>query len=472
MRATSFVRGCVLVSIFVLVTGRAALLAGTPEQIKRGRALFERVWEPQTPIRQGDGLGPMFNERSCIACHFLGGIGGAGPNEHNVELLTPAVPANADEVIPLFKRLEQLHFGFRTGVTVTLHRYSLDVRYADFRADLLGLKVPDYPGVDPDRFLKDALHRQGNGPVKKIITNTGDKLLLSYRSTTPMFGAGMIDLVPMTLLRKIAAEQPDEDRNVSGRVVGRFGWRGQVNSLKDFVLGACAVELGLEVPGHSQAFNPLDPPAPLKPGAQPPPVDPKLYDMTPQECDDLIAYIGSLPRPEQVMPTDINQRGLVSHGETLFDSIGCVICHEPKLGPIDGLYSDLLLHDMGAKLEDPSPAMTSIISSSAYYGAAQISGLLASENRREWKTPPLWGLRDSAPYLHDGRAATVEEAILYHDGEAAGSVARYKGLPAFERQRVLLFLSTLAGPDPARLGKPSNPKRTPPVRAPRVALAR
>src|SRR3569833_1554334 len=129
MRPLALVRGCVVVSIFVLVYGGHALLAGTPEQIKRGRALFERVWETRPAIRQGDGLGPMFTERSCIASHFQGGIGGAGPNEHNVELLTPVPAGSRGQLEGVLKRLEKLHPGFRTGISVTLHRYSSDLRY-------------------------------------------------------------------------------------------------------------------------------------------------------------------------------------------------------------------------------------------------------------------------------------------------------------------------------------------------------
>ncbi len=76
---------------------------------------------------------------------------------------------------------------------------------------------------------------------------------------------------------------------------------------------------------------------------------------------------------------------------------------------------------------------------------------------REWKTPPLWGLRDSGPYLHDGRAATISEAIEAHGGEALSSLKRYRRLPGQKRWEILAFLETLAAPSPESLAAPTRP---------------
>jgi cytochrome c peroxidase len=100
---------------------------------------------------------------------------------------------------------------------------------------------------------------------------------------------------------------------------------------------------------------------------------------------------------------------------------------------------------MGARLEDPTPAPP--FASNKYYGPPPDLTLpFAAEQRREWKTPPLWGLYDSKPYLHDGRAATIEEAIDWHGGEAAASRERYLALPGESRAHIVLFLSTLRAP--------------------------
>src|SRR5260221_8860836 len=119
-------------------------------------------------------------------------------------------------------------------------------------------------------------------------------------------------------------------------------------------------------------------------------------------------------------------------GRAIFHQINCGVCHTPVMNtgpnPIAALnqkpvplYSDLLLHDMGL-LGD---------------GVAQ-----ASAGPREMRTAPLWGLRASGPYLHDGRAATVDEAIRGHDGEAAGSRERYTRRGATHRQQFLVFLNS------------------------------
>ena len=95
-------------------------------------------------------------------------------------------------------------------------------------------------------------------------------------------------------------------------------------------------------------------------------------------------------------------------GRRLFAEVGCASCHTPSLGEVRGIYSDLLLHDMGQTLSD----------SGEYYG---IDGpdSPGGPSPGEWRTPPLWGFRDSGPYLHDGRAQTLEEAVALHGGQAA-----------------------------------------------------
>ena len=144
-------------------------------------------------------------------------------------------------------------------------------------------------------------------------------------------------------------------------------------------------------------------------------------------------------------------------GEALFHTIGCGDCHVPKLGSVAGLYSDLLLHDLGDRLSDPSPAPPNTglgrQSAGGYSSRIVLVNQPSSfrQRMRQWKTPPLWGLRDSGPYLHDGRAETIEEAIAYHVGQAERAATAFLRLPAEGRNQILAFLMTLAAPDPASL---------------------
>jgi CxxC motif-containing protein (DUF1111 family) len=181
----------------------------------------------------------------------------------------------------------------------------------------------------------------------------------------------------------------------------------------------------------------------------------------------------------------------VEKGRVLFTSIGCAVCHPEQLGAIQGIYSDLLLHDMGESLADPAPAEPTLTfvrhipreevtfrpqpqrlpSSRGYFGGSQslLTSLRApqpdtvqikdpdtggeklfrverSNLEAEWRTPPLWGVADSAPYLHDGRAETLADAIVLHGGEAQFSVQQYVNLELAERMQLMAFLQTLRAP--------------------------
>ncbi len=128
------------------------------------------------------------------------------------------------------------------------------------------------------------------------------------------------------------------------RSIGRFGWKAQTASLKEFVLTACAVELGLEVPDHPQGKLPYGSESShaRKPG----------LDLDSSECDALIAFVRNLQPPSQRRPSSRREAETIRDGKKRFEEAGCAICHRPKLGSVADLYSDLLLHDMGSELAD------------------------------------------------------------------------------------------------------------------------
>jgi CxxC motif-containing protein (DUF1111 family) len=155
-----------------------------------------------------------------------------------------------------------------------------------------------------------------------------------------------------------------------------------------------------------------------------------------------VAFVASLPPP---FLANISDWTLSLWGYKTFERIGCATCHAPTLGQVRGLYSDLLLHDLGDRIR-----------SSGGYGMATFSSRVvdrASESDRarspgeasanDWRTPPLWGVADSAPYLHDGRATNIDEAIRLHGGEAAATAKRYDKLTSDERWALLAFLESL-----------------------------
>jgi CxxC motif-containing protein (DUF1111 family) len=338
-----------------------ALTAQEEYDYVAGFKLFVKVWNPD------EGLGARFNAKSCVTCHRIPLPGGSGT----------------------------------TPDTFVLH--------------IVGMKDKAGGSVF-QRFELDANNSQRDRTIP-----TGAKV----RKTQPMFGLGLLESVPVTELIKRADPTDKDHDGVKGHLAtigdqyGRFGWKGDVATIEQFVRNALEVEMGFDrrllVPSHHQ---PLPPSIPQANG-----FDPKLVDQ-------LASFIRFLAAP----PTaQLDQYAL--QGRQLFERIGCAICHVPTLvtGSVKSEalsrkvihpYSDLLLHDMGPALDEGIP-----------------QGNVSS---REFRTAPLWGLNFTGPpYLHDGRALTLGEAIEAHDGEAKSSADHFRLLTLTERQNLLHFLRSL-----------------------------
>jgi CxxC motif-containing protein (DUF1111 family) len=409
-----------------------------PRSFFEGKELFEKSWEPgkASPIG-GDGLGPLHNETSCVGCHHLGGTGGGGANESNVVMLSAIAssspPPKGDTVFQ--GELEALHPGFGNGASIVLHRHATDAQ----AQERLG-KIGSFSAVQTHQA---------------VLT-----LRKGQRNTPALFGSGLIDALPDEVLRAAEKRSFAQFPEIKGRVselpggrLGRFGWKAQVASLDEFVRAACSNELGLEVPGHHQASLA---------SAQEAASTKVWLDMDEDQCALLSGFVRHLAAP---LRRAVDNGTLPPWGLVVFHSIGCATCHAPQLGAGRGLYSDLLLHDMGESSSD----------SALYYGApvapapsgelaqgkepARRSGMATAS---EWRTPPLWGVADSAPYLHNGRARTLEEAILFHDGEAAKTRTRYTRLDPYDRKALLAFLGSLTVAPRTQPRKPAEP---PPKRA-------
>ena len=213
--------------------------------------------------------------------------------------------------------LTAIHPGFQDARSVVLHRYGTDPTYNAWRESVPG--------------------RHGLISVRS-----------SERNPPALFGAGLIDAIPDEAIEAAARRKSSGSASVKGRVsrlkdgrIGRFGWKAQTATLEDFVLSAAAGEIGLEVPGRHQAADPR------LPG-----LAATGLDMDQEECNLLIDYVRNLPVPVATKAADDKDAAQIKAGETTFKSIGCANCHLPKLGDVDGIYSDLLLHDMGPQLAD------------------------------------------------------------------------------------------------------------------------
>jgi CxxC motif-containing protein (DUF1111 family) len=389
-----------------------------------GLELFRHEWTPGDPLAGGDGLGPVFNARSCIECHQQGGPGGGGPVVNNVTVYGLVVT--------------DTHGLPRAGV---VHQKAVAPQFQE-TLDLVSPSLPHAPSI-PLGVLVD---RKRSAPSDVVLTQ---------RNTPALFGDGLIDAIPDDVLvaqerehsaaARLVGLSSAHDGAVHGRVarladgrIGRFGWKLEFATLNDFVKAACANELGLANPNQPQA-------TPLGRRAY----KGKGIDLTDEQCGIMADFIRALPAPEQSLPTDRATTAQARAGRELFRTIGCTDCHTETLGPAAGIYSDLLLHDMGIELE-----------ASSGYRQTDCNGVPPpppsipndkfSPNQQpapaEWRTAPLWGVADSAPYLHDGRASTLEAAIEQHGGEGASAAGRFNQLPPDQQRAVVTFLKTLRAP--------------------------
>ena len=393
-----------------------------------GRDLFLHEWTHGDPLAaRGDGLGPVFNASSCVACHQQGGAGGSGSLEHNVTVFTRAPKAGA---------------GAAHGV---IHQFAIDAASQETLQNISA----QFPKKSRPTLadLLALLPKPANPPagVQTIRDDAVPEIDIGQRNTPALFGASVIDAIPdeailanernqrlKLRLSGLNGEEVPAGRaaKLSHKRVGKFGWKANIGNLSEFVRVACANELGLGNPLQAQ-------PASLSQ----PDYRPRGLDLTDQQCDQMTAFIASLPRPREVIPASAAEAARAVAGKKHFKQIGCTNCHTPDLAEAQGIYSDLLLHQMGEGLggggsygEEPPDS------------SEQPDSDGGSTSPSEWRTPPLWGVADSAPYLHDGRAATLAEAIKLHAGQAAPSANRFTGLSDVQQEELIAFLNTLRAP--------------------------
>ncbi|TJV06344.1 MAG: c-type cytochrome, partial [Mesorhizobium sp.] len=288
-----------------------------------------------------------------------------------------------------------------------------------------------------------SVENPGYGPLHPRTT-------LSPRLTPPMIGLGLIEeIAPADILALADPHDRDSD-GISGRpnivreelsgaiTLGRFGWKAQAASIRQQAADAFAGDIGIstpEVPKHwgdcteaEKACLTLPNGVQERRGAAeaPPPV-----------MDLVTFYSQNLAVPAR---RDLDKPEVLS-GKKQFYEMGCISCHTPKFVTMRGTpnkaqafqliwpYSDFLLHDMGEGLADGQRV-------------GEASG-------SEWRTPPLWGIGLTATvngnsfYLHDGRARTLEEAILWHGGEGQKARDRFAGATAADRDALIKFLESL-----------------------------
>jgi len=245
--------------------------------------------------------------------------------------------------------------------------------------------------------------------------------VFEQRQTPSLFGLGLLESISEA---NILANEDPGDSNGDGifgvaRVlmidglpeVGRFGWKSQVPTLEDFVRDAMAGEAGITTPSVGRGFA-------LSVDADSV-ADPEFSEA---EVDEMAFYLENLGPPLRVGSVAPE----VVQGEILFTALLCSTCHIPNInGAVDPVfaYTDLLLHD---------------VMPTDYRGMEE-----PGAGNGMFRTPPLWGIRHSAPYMHDGRARGLREAILAHESEGQASSDAFVLLSESEQSALIAFLRDL-----------------------------
>jgi len=397
------------------------------EWFARGLAELNQLWTVAPSAFGRWGRGPTSNAESCTDCHDNGGRG--------------RLPERADE--PLRSMLVRLSI-MRNGAPVAHPIYGDQLQ----TLGVLG-KVPAegeaYIGWTEHwvtlsggevvylRAPRLSFRHLAFGPI-------ADDAMTSLRLAPPLWGLGLLEAVPEAALREVAARQREHgiagrpnrvaDLESGGVRSGRFGLKASQPTLRQQIAHAYHADLGV-----TSTLFPLEncPAAQVACAKMPVPPRPELQV---DQLDAIEFYVRVLA-PPPVGNTDPEQR---QRGQQLFRQAQCALCHYPDLrtaeAPLPALahqtihaYTDLLLHDMGEGLADGRPEFEA--------------------GPRDWRTAPLWGLAASGPgngglaLLHDGRARSVAEAILWHGGEGRAARDAFARMPRADREALVAFVLSL-----------------------------
>ncbi len=414
---------------------------------KVGNGLFKKIWvsSPSSTLAS-DGLGPLYNARSCQRCHIKDGRGHTpnGPDDNAVSMfLRVSIPGNPEdapaEIEDYIATLPDPNYGGQMqDFALAGHpaEYRLSITYEEVpielsEGEIASLRRPTYHAAD-----------LGYGPLHP-------DAMLSPRVAPQMIGLGLLESIPVEDLLARADPDDEEDDGISGRpnivwslefgepMMGRFGHKAGMPTVMEQSSAAFAGDIGISSPLYPAPFgdctelqtNCIDAPH----GD----TDVRGFEIDQIGMDLVAFYSRNLGVPAR-RETDDPQ---VLRGKEVFHTSGCASCHTPAYvthrmpdRPEHSFqliwpYTDLLLHDMGEGLADNRPE-------------ARATG-------REWRTPPLWGIgltervSGHTQFLHDGRARSLLEAVLWHGGEAQTARDTVVSMPKSDRDALIQFLESL-----------------------------
>ena len=395
-----------------------------------GDSFFNQNWvtAPASTVAR-DGLGPTFNAQACSSCHSHDGRARPPENDSDpvrgllLKLSIPGPDGPIDDPIYGDQLQDRAINGVPPEGRLVIRYEPISGTYAD--GTPYTLQKPIYHILDP-----------AFGPLRP-------DTMISPRIGPAVFGMGLLEAIPESRILSLADPEDLDNDGISGRTnmvwdirrqayaLGRFGWKASQQTIEQQGAGAFHGDIGIT----STLFPEENcPPAQEACRRAPNGGMPEVPD---ERLAKVVFYVHTLAVPA-MRNVDVPT---VQRGARIFHDIGCTACHTPRhvtapdfsVGALSSQviypYTDLLLHDMGDDLADNRPD--------------------GQANGREWRTPPLWGIglvqavNGHTRFMHDGRARNLEEAILWHGGEAEASREVFKGLSLKEREALLAFLRSL-----------------------------
>jgi CxxC motif-containing protein (DUF1111 family) len=422
-----------------------------------GFSLFRDPWViAPSSTQDRDGLGPLFNTRSCISCH-LAGARGPSPIEGISKPSSMVIKLGMKDSVEWLNKAPQNHIDIQSTRTYQyygkqIQPRAIQISHASFASPLVGeAKLSLSYDLVAGQY-EDGTPYQLRAPKYQLVELAyGDieaHIGISPRMAPPLFGTGLLDAISEEDLLSQADEHDTNQDGISARyakhsnvndnsAIGRFGVKATHVNLKRQVAAAFRDDIGIT--------SSLFPDESCSQNNQTCHLASQLGGHTTTEIPDkLLDLVFKFNAFIAVPPTRNLNSETARKGREIFYQANCHSCHTPsyqtdKQYPIPALagqtiwpYTDLALHDMGPDLAD------NVRSSEP-----------SSASGREWRTPPLWGLglrkvyQAKAVFLHDGRAQSVEEAILWHGGEALSSQQYFKQLDAASRTQLLTFLDSI-----------------------------
>ncbi|MGJ8544939.1 MAG: di-heme oxidoredictase family protein [Sulfitobacter sp.] len=414
---------------------------------KIGNGLFRKLWvsSPSSTLAS-DGLGPLFNARSCQRCHIKDGRGHPPENadDNRVSIfLRVSIPGAASDAPGQIRDYlatlpDPTYGGQLQDFAVQGHaaEYRLDVAYREEPIALSGgetasLRHPSYTAAN-----------LGYGPLHP-------GAMLSPRVAPQMIGLGLLEAIPAADILALADPNDADGDGISGRpnvvwsdefdqpMLGRFGLKAGMPTIREQSAAAFSGDIGISSPLHPAPAGDCTAAQDTCLGAIHGDGDARITEIDAEGLDLVTFYSRNLAVPAR-RGADTPQ---VLRGKQVFYDTGCTSCHQPNFvthrlndRPEQSFqliwpYSDLLLHDMGEGLADHRPE-------------ARATGT-------EWRTPPLWGIgltqqvSGHSYFLHDGRARSLLEAVLWHGGEAAPQRDAVIAMPPQDRAALIAFLESL-----------------------------